>query len=68
MLLREEDTLVTAFQAKIQLSQFQWMPFGISNGVAGFQRTKSEGLKDVFIYVDNINVCGRNKKGHDQKP
>lgn len=47
------------------------MPFRMTNGVAGFQKimdeiAELEGLKDVFIHVDNMTICGKNKKGHGQ--
>ena len=46
------------------------MPFGVTNGVAGFQRTlddiiESEELKDTFAYVDNVTICGNTQEEHD---
>ena len=46
------------------------MPFGVTNGVAGFQRTlddirESEELRDTFAYVDNVTICGNTQEEHD---
>ena len=46
------------------------MPFGVTNGVAGFQRTlddmiESEELRDTFAYVDNVTICGSTQEEHD---
>ena len=43
--------------------EFTRVPFGITNGVSGFQRTidkavKNEELVDTFAYLDNVTVCG----------
>lgn len=40
--LREEDEHFIMFEVKGQLYQFKWMPFKITNGVAGFQRIMDE--------------------------
>ena len=50
--------------------QFTRTPFGVTNGVAGFQRTlddiiESEELRDTFAYVDNITICGNTQEEHD---
>ena len=47
------------------------MPFGVTNGVAGFQRTldtiiESEELEGVFAYVDNVTICGNDQEEHDK--
>ena len=68
--LREEDKPYTAFESCGRLHQFTMMPFGVTNGVAGFQRTlddmiKSEELRDTFTYVDNITICGNTQEEHD---
>ena len=36
--LKEEDKLCTAFEARSNLYQFTRLPFGVTNGVAYFQR------------------------------
>jgi len=46
------------------------MPFGVTNGVACFQRAvndfiKNEGLADTFAYLDNVYVCGHDQEEHD---
>ena len=46
------------------------MPFGVTNGVAVFQRAMDkfvdeEGLKDTFPYLDNLTVAGRDQEEHD---
>lgn len=68
--LKEEDKPYTAFEAKGGLYQFTRLPFGVTNGVACFQRemmkfVEDNHLKDVFPYLDNITVCGRNQEDHD---
>ena len=68
--IRESDKKYTAFEASGNLYQFRRIPFGVTNGVACFQRTidniiKQEALKDTFAYVDNVTVCGRTSEEHD---
>ena len=70
MPLREEDKEFTAFEANGFLYQFRRMPFGVTNGVATFQRIMndfitSEGLLDTFAYLDNVTICGKNQAHHD---
>ena len=69
-LLREEDKPYTAFESYGRLYQFTRMLFGVTNGVAGFQRTlddiiESEELRDTFAYVDNVTICGNTQEEHD---
>ncbi|XP_067121509.1 uncharacterized protein [Centruroides vittatus] len=45
--------------------------FGLTNGVAGFQRSISqlitkEGLVDTFAYLDDVTVCERTQEEHDR--
>ena len=59
-----------AFEAGGNLYQFCRIPFGVTNGVACFQRTinnilKAENVQDTFAYIDNVTVCGRTKAEHD---
>ena len=68
--LKEEDKPYTAFEAKGGLYQFTRLPFGVTNGVACFQRemvrfVRDNHLKAVFPYLDNITVCGRDQADHD---
>ena len=53
--IREEDRHYTAFEANGGLHQFRCMSFGITNGVACFQRAMDnfileEKLKDTFTF------------------
>ena len=59
--IREEDVIYTAFEVDGELWEFTRVPFGITNGVSGFQRTidkavKDEKLEDTFAYLDNVTV------------
>ena len=68
--IRESDKPLTAFEANSKLYQFKRIPFGVTNGVACFQRAmdnmiESDGLKDTFAYLDNIFVCGMDQNEHD---
>ena len=68
--LREEDKKFTAFEANGSLYQLRRMPFGVTNGIATFQRIMndfitSEGLLDTFAYLDNRAICGKNQAHHD---
>ena len=43
---------------------FNRNPFGVTNGVAVFQRVMDkiidkEGLNDTFVYLDNVTVAGK---------
>ena len=69
--IREDEKQYTAFEANGRLYQFRRIPFGVTNGVACFQRVidsiiKAEGLKGVYAYLDDITICGRNQEDHDQ--
>ena len=68
--LKAQDKPYTAFEACGQLYQFCRIPFGVTNGVACFQRImddliNKEKLKGTFIYVDNVTICGYDKADHD---
>ena len=63
MPIKEADQAYTAFEANRRLYHFRHIPFGVTNGVAVFQRAMDkfvdeEGLKDTFLYLDNITVAG----------
>ena len=69
--IRDEEKQYTAFEADGKLFQFTRIPFGVTNGVAAFQRVmdsivSQEGLRDTFVYLDNITVCGRDQAEHDE--
>ena len=65
------DRKYTGFESNDRLYQFRWIRFGVTNGVAVFQRLmdniiKEEKLKDTFPYLDDITVAGVNQEGHDK--
>ncbi|MGL4482017.1 MAG: RNase H-like domain-containing protein, partial [Lactococcus garvieae] len=66
----DDEKKFTAFEACGQLYQFKRIPFGVTNGVACFQRVMNniiskQKLSDTYAYVDNVIICGRNKDQHD---
>ena len=68
--ISQAERKYTAFEAGGQLYQFCRIPFGVTNGVAVFQRLmdkiiKEEELKDTFPYLDDITVAGRTQEEHD---
>jgi hypothetical protein len=69
--ISESDKKFTAFEANGRLYQFCRIPFGVTNGVAAFQRTmdrivEEENLKDTFPYLDNVTIAGRDEAEHDR--
>lgn len=69
--IKEEDKPYTAFEACGQLFQFKRIPFGVTNGVAAFQRgidgiIRAEKLTDTYAYIDDVTVCGKNQEEHDK--
>lgn len=68
--IRESDRPFTAFEAAGRLYQFTCIPYGVSNGVAAFQRSvdgliDSNNLKNTFAYIDNITICGHTREELD---
>ncbi|XP_076052612.1 uncharacterized protein LOC143032026 [Oratosquilla oratoria] len=68
--IKESERKYTAFEGAGKLYQFCRVPFGVTNGVAVFQRAMDklvgdEGLKDTFPYLDNITVAGSTQDEHD---
>ena len=68
--LKEEERPYTVFEAAGNLYQFTRIPFGVTNGVASFQRIidkiiSSEELSGTFAYLDNVTICGVNESEHD---
>ena len=66
----QSERQYTAFEADRALYQFRRIPFGVTNGVACFQRTmdeiiKTEHLDGTFAYIDNITICGHSQEEHD---
>ena len=46
------------------------VPFGVTNGVACFQRKmdeliSEEELKGTFAYLDDVTICGMTQEEHD---
>ena len=69
--IREHEKKYTAFEANKCLYQFCHIPFGVTNGVAAFQRIMNsfiadEGLSDTFAYLDNVTICGENQTEHNK--
>ncbi|XP_046862179.1 uncharacterized protein LOC124455579 [Xenia sp. Carnegie-2017] len=69
--IKKADRKFTGFEANGKLYQFCRIPFGVTNGVAVFQRAmdkfvEEEGLNDTFPYLDNITVAGYDQFGHDE--
>ena len=68
--IQDSDKPYTAFEACGKLYQFCRLPFGVTNGVACFQRVMDgfigdNGLVDTFAYLDDITVCGKTREEHD---
>ena len=68
--IKSHERKYTAFEADGNLYQFTRIPFGVTNGVAAFQRSldniiRAENLSGTFAYVDNITICGSNQAEHD---
>ncbi|XP_066945262.1 uncharacterized protein [Macrobrachium rosenbergii] len=69
--LPEEDRPYTAFEADSGLYQFTRLCFGLTNGVAAFQRIindiiRTNGLEGVYAYLDDVVVCGNTQEEHDE--
>ena len=69
--LHSDDKPFTAFEACGRLYQFTRMPFGVTNGVSGFQRIMSdlisdENLTGTFAYLDNVIIGGIDQVEHDE--
>ena len=70
--LHESDKIYTGFEASGRLYQFTRIPFGVTNGVASFQRFMDsvidfEGAQGTFAYLDNITIGGTDQADHDAK-
>ncbi|GFW02170.1 retrovirus-related Pol polyprotein from transposon opus [Trichonephila clavipes] len=53
-----------------ELYQFLRVPFGVTNGVACFQRVidkiiEHEELALTYPFIDDVTVCGKDQKEHD---
>ena len=68
--IKPEEQKHTAFEAAGSLYQFCRIPFGVTNGVASFQRVmddiiKRDYLSGTYAYIDNVTICGQNQAEHD---
>lgn len=68
--IKQEDKSYTAFEACGRLYQFTRVPFGVTNGVACFQRImdsfiEEEGLDGTYAYLDDVTICGKTQEEHD---
>ena len=66
--LRPEEQHLTAFEANNRLWEFKCIPFGLWNSPAAFNLALQdllEGLRGLFIYIDDIVIAGKNKVEHD---
>ena len=64
-----DDRKYTGFEANGRIYQIRQIPFGVTNGVAVFQRLmdniiKEKKLIDTFPYLDDITVAGVNQADH----
>ena len=69
--IKECEMQYTAFEANGNLYHFKRLPFGVTNGVACFQRLMDNLIRDnnlagTFAYLDNVLICGFSKEDHDQ--
>ena len=65
-----EDMPYTAFEADGGLYEFTRLPFGVTNGVALFQREMDKFVQvnklDATVpYLDNVTICGKDQEHHD---
>ena len=52
--LREEDKFYTAFEASAGLYQFTRLPFGVTNGVACFQRIMTQFVQEEKLHAVSL--------------
>ena len=69
--ISDEDKPLTAFEANGCLYQFCRLPFGVSSGVAIFQREmdkfiQKNSLAGTYAYLDNITISGKTQEEHDE--
>ena len=69
--IAESERKFTAFEACGNLFQFKRIPFGVTNGVASFQRIideiiRLENLKGTYAYLDDITIGGCDETEHDE--
>ena len=67
----QSEKQYTAFEACGKLLPFLRVPFGVTNGVACFQRVidqiiEDEGLTGTFPYLNDVTICGENQEQQDR--
>ena len=70
--IKPDERKFTAFEAAGSLYQFCPIPFGLTNGVASFQRVMDDiimrdDLNGTYASIDNVTICGQNQAEHDLK-
>ena len=70
--LSPTDRPFTAFEADGRLFQFRRLPFGVTNGVAAFQRfidgfISAHNLKGTVANLDDVTIYGKNQARHDAR-
>ncbi|XP_077969923.1 uncharacterized protein LOC120331269 [Styela clava] len=70
--ISDVDRPYTGFEAAGSLYQFCRVPFGVTNGVAVFQRymdsfIERENLEGTFAYLDNVTIFGDDQPQHDKR-
>ncbi|GFX21450.1 retrovirus-related Pol polyprotein from transposon opus [Trichonephila clavipes] len=70
--IQNSERHYTAFEACGKFYQFLRVPFGVTNGVACFQRVidkiiENEGLTLTYPFIEDVTVCGKDQKEHDDK-
>ena len=69
--IRSDERPYFAFEAAGKLYQPKRLPFGVTNGVACFQRNiddfiKRHSLEKTYAYLDNVTVAGVDQAEHDK--
>lgn len=67
----DSEKQFTAFEAAGKLYHFRRIPFGVTNGVAAFQRTidyivEAESLEKTYPYLDDVTICGKTIEEHNK--
>lgn len=67
--MHEDSKAVTGFVILNKQYCYKRVPFGLKSGAKIFQRLIEkmlEGLNGVFVYVDDIIICGKSKETHNK--